>query len=219
MIKILHLYYDLLNLYGDNGNIKALCLLFDSLKIKYQVDKLSILDDFNPMEYSFIYIGSGTEKNQKLALNHLLKYKESIYEYINKSKVMLITGNSIELFGKSIDEYEALNLFDYTSSSVDYRIAKEVYIKSNVTLENIVGFINQNSISNINDNHIFDNEGYRFKNFYATNILGPILVRNPHLLLFIAEKILNTKLTNYNLKLETNAYNDFISKYNKNKKA
>ena len=24
MIKILHLYYDLLNLYGDNGNVKVL---------------------------------------------------------------------------------------------------------------------------------------------------------------------------------------------------
>jgi CobQ-like glutamine amidotransferase family enzyme len=116
----------------------------------------------------------------------------------------------------------ALNIFDYKSEQVNYRISKEVNAKSNITLLNVIGFINQNSVSLINDNHLFNynniNDGYRFKNFYATNILGPILVRNPHLLIYIVEKILNTKITNNNLTLELNAYNSFITKYNKEKK-
>jgi lipid II isoglutaminyl synthase (glutamine-hydrolysing) len=106
MIKILHLYYDLLNLYGEDGNIKALCSLLDYLRIKYEVNRLSINDEVNISDYSFIYIGSGTESNQKLVLPHLLKYKESLDEYINKNKVILVTGNSIELFGKSIKDLD-----------------------------------------------------------------------------------------------------------------
>ena len=43
MIKIAHLYYDLMNLYGDNGNIKTLKEALESQGIKAEIKQLSII--------------------------------------------------------------------------------------------------------------------------------------------------------------------------------
>ena len=44
MIKVLHLYYDLLNLYGEQGNILALKRAFKNQNIDIEVDYLSVQD-------------------------------------------------------------------------------------------------------------------------------------------------------------------------------
>ena len=69
-------------------------------------------------KYDFVYIGSGTENNQKIALNDLLRYKKDIKDYIESGKFLLATGNSIELFGKYIidlleKKHKGLNIFPY----------------------------------------------------------------------------------------------------------
>ena len=42
MIKILHLYYDLMNLYGENANSKVLVKALENQNVKVQVDFKSI---------------------------------------------------------------------------------------------------------------------------------------------------------------------------------
>ena len=81
-INILHLYYDLLNLYGENGNIKALKKHLEEQNIKVNIEFLTLNDKIDFKKYDFVYIGSGTEKNLNLALKDLIKYKKSIKEYI-----------------------------------------------------------------------------------------------------------------------------------------
>jgi len=46
-INILHLYYDLMNLYGESGNVKAVMKSLKNQKIKVVLDELSIKDDIN----------------------------------------------------------------------------------------------------------------------------------------------------------------------------
>jgi len=43
-IRIAHLYYDLMNLYGESGNIMALVKGFDNQDMDTEVIKLSIND-------------------------------------------------------------------------------------------------------------------------------------------------------------------------------
>ena len=75
-IKIAHLYYDLMNLYGENGNIKALKTQLEAQDVSVKLSLLTIDDELDFKEYDIVYIGAGTEENQKLVLKHLLKYKE-----------------------------------------------------------------------------------------------------------------------------------------------
>ena len=59
-IKIAHLYYDLMNLYGENGNIKALKKQLEHQGISTKILFLTIDDTLNFDEYDVVYIGAGT---------------------------------------------------------------------------------------------------------------------------------------------------------------
>ena len=47
MIKILHLYYDLLNLYGENANVRCIVHNLERSNIKVHVDLRSINEQIN----------------------------------------------------------------------------------------------------------------------------------------------------------------------------
>ena len=72
IIKVLHLYHDLMNLYGEYGNIAVLCRYLEDAGIEVQLDKVSVDDSFNITDYNFVYCGAGTERNQKVALADLI---------------------------------------------------------------------------------------------------------------------------------------------------
>ena len=143
-INILHLYYDLLNLYGENGNIKALKKHLEEQGVMVNVEFLTINDSIDFKKYDFVYIGTGTEKNQKLVLKDLLKYKKDIKNYIESNKFFLATGNSIELFGKFIktkdSTYKALNIFNYESYEEDFRMVDQAIFNIPLINDKIIGF-------------------------------------------------------------------------------
>lgn len=218
-ITIGHLYYDLMNLYGEIGNIKVLTYHLKNKGIKVNIKNLSIDDDINFDELDLIYIGSGTNNNQLLVLNDILKYKEDIHKYYNDNKFFLITGNAIELFGEQIIDidnniHEGLKLFDYYTKENKKRIVNEVYIPSLFTKENILGF-NNHFGSIYKDNIKLDNNFIFNNNFYGTYTLG-LLPRNPSFTkYFIKQLIINKnkkfKIKDFNFKLDKKAYTDFIT--------
>ena len=203
-MKIAYLYYDFLNLYGESGNIKIISNILKYNKIKHEILYLSLDDELEFDKYDLVYIGSGTEDNLLIALKHLSKYKNDIKKYIEDNKFMLVTGNSVDMFGKKIDDNKALNIFEYEVTK-GKRKMEEVYYNK------ILGFINNNSYNN----KYCDTDIIRHNNFYGTYILGPILVRNPYLVKQFLNDLTNKKLK-YDLKLETKAYNEFIKNFKEN---
>lgn len=210
-MKIAYLYYDFLNLYGESGNIKIISNILKQNKIKHQILTLSLDDELEFDKYDLVYIASGTENNQKIALNHLKKYQKDIKKYIEDGKFMLVTGNSLDMFGSKIDEEEALNIFDFNVTR-GKRKMEEIYINGNIIKNKILGFINNNSYIDKLEYPLFENEGVKYKNFYGTYILGPILVRNPMLVKYFLDNLTNKKLK-YDLKLETKAYKEFVKNF------
>lgn len=219
-LNILCLYYDILNLYGDTGNIKVLKYHLNKLNIPYHIEKLSIDDKLNFSKYDLILIGSGTENNRNLALKHLKKYQKSLKNAIEKEKFFLITGNALAMFGKKIATIDALNIFNFETKETTERISKEIIIKNNIGLP-IYGFLNnQDLMINNNNNYLFENEGIKYKNFYGTQVIGPILSRNPDFLkYFLTELLKNTKYKDpvIDTNLNDKAYQEFIE-FKKTKK-
>ena len=203
-MKIAYLYYDFLNLYGESGNIKIISNILKYNKIKHEILYLSLDDKLEFDRYDLVYIGSGTEDNLLIALKHLSKYKNDIKKYIEDNKFMLVTGNSVDMFGKKIDDNKALNIFEYEVTK-GKRKMEEVYHNK------ILGFINNNSYNS----EYSDTDIIRNNNFYGTYILGPILVRNPELIKKFLNDLTNKKLK-YDLKLETKAYNEFVKNFKEN---
>lgn len=213
-MKIAYLYYDFLNLYGESGNIKIIENVLKYNKIKHEILYLSLEDELDFNSYDLVYIGSGTEKNLNVALNHLKKYKKDIKKYIEDNKFILATGNSLDLFGQTLDKEKALGIFDYNANLVD-RIKDEVYIGGNIIKDKIVGFRNGCYELDRIDYPLFENEGVHYNNFFGTHILGPILVRNPEFLKYFMNKLTAKKLK-YDLKLEVKAYKTFVNNFKEN---
>lgn len=176
IIRVAHLYYDLMNLYGEIGNLKVIEYQLKKQKINVIIDKLSLNDKIEFEKYDLIYIGSGTKKSTLLVLEDLKKYKQQVKEYIENNKFMLVTGNSINVFSKKIGDTEALNIFDFNISYSNARLVGDVI------LDNIIGFQNRDTLIENNNNPIFNNSeiGIHYKNFYGTYIIGPLLIRNPN---------------------------------------
>lgn len=176
MIKAAQLYYDLLNLYGDSGNMKALSFHLKQSGVELTEDRLSLGESLKLTDYDFLCIGSGTEHNLLLALDDLLAYREELDSFRENGGVLLATGNSIELFGRSITidghKREALGLFDYEVSYGE-RIVRDVCTPCTLISQELIGFENHSG-------HIESKEVIiRDKGFLMTYLIGPLLVRNP----------------------------------------
>ncbi len=227
-ITIAHLYYDLLNLYGECGNVRILKKILEEQNVDVVVKFLTVDDKLNFEDYDFVYMGMGIEDNLKIANKHLKKYKKDIQKYIEDGKYFICTGNSYELFGKEIafesETIKTLGIFDYKSKILEERKIMEISAKTDMIDKELIGFMNtgstndnkkENFLKNINNTD--ENEGIIYKNFIGTYLIGPLLVRNPELLKLIVKKIIKEKDSKYRLKkinldfLEK-AYNDCLER-------
>ena len=189
-ITIGYLYNDLLNLYGDEGNIKALKYHLEEQNVNVNIKYMSIGDKKDFKDVDFLYIGSGTEHNLNVALEDLKKDKDKIKEYLDEGKILLSTGNSVELFGNYIitnKKIKTLGIIDYVCMNQE-RTVKDVKTKTDILDEDIIGFENHSG-KNISSNEDIINEG----SFYGTYIIGPILVRNPKLCSLFIHKLIDSK--------------------------
>ncbi len=230
-VNILHLYYDLMNLYGEYGNIIALRDAFKLQGIEVNIDKKSLGDTIDFMKYDIVYIGEGSEYNQELVRQDLLKYKAELNAYIESYKILIATGNSYELFGDKIDKKEALGIFHFKSfyksitTDVGDRIVNEEIMDTDFLGSPVVGFVNRNSVNDIKDGYLFKVrkgygndikdkfEGIHYKNFYGTYLLGPLLIRNPYLLDYILSNFLRDKYKELDTP-DKQAYEEYLKTYN-----
>ena len=226
MIKVLHLYYDLLNLYGEQGNILALKRAFKNQNVEIEVDYLSVQDKIDFQKYDLVYLGSGSTENLLIALEDIKRHKKELKKYIESKKVLLSTGNSYLLFGQKINNLDALGIFDYYAASSE-KMAKESLMEL-YQEKDVIGFQNREFIVNNKRNHLFkvkeglcDNlkseyEGYHEYNFYGTFVIGPLLIRNPHFTNILVKEIMeknNLIYHEYEDKILVDAYNQYIKNF------
>lgn len=231
-IKIAHIYYDLMNLYGEVGNLMALEKGFENQDMYTEIVKLSVNDRIDFSKYDIYYMGCGSESNQLIVIEDLLKYKNMIKEAIEDGKHFIFTGNSYEILGKYIqklngEKINTLDLFDFYTKELDTRIHSEEILECNLFKEPIIAFQNRQCVLNNKNNHLFeiinghgDNykskyEGIHYKNLYATYNLGPLLIRNPLLKEHIVKEVLEKKDILYKSisTIDEKAYNEFVKNF------
>lgn len=233
-IRIAHLYYDLMNLYGENGNVRFLKKKLEEQSFDVEVHFLTIGDDIDFNNYDFFYIGMGSDENKYVVLEDMLRYKNDIKKAIENKKYFLITGNAIELFGEGIinlnNEFTpTLEVFKYQVKEEEFRIVGEQYYDTDIVDKKIIGFQNRNSvIINCKENNLFkvikgtglkpDDlvEGIFNNNFYGTYLLGPILVRNPYFTDYIINQVcldMNCKYNKVNDNMAYKAYNEYLKNF------
>lgn len=217
--KIAHLFYDLLNMYGENGNVRALVKKLEEQGIKVRVDFLSLEDDIKFNNYDLIYFGSGSDENLLLAANYLKKYKDKIIKAINDKKYFIVTGNGLEVIAN-------LNVLDFKIKQIPFQIIGEQVYESKLIKHKIIGFQNRHSIiEECHEENLFSvisgtgwsikgkYEGIKKNNFYGTYLLGPLLIRNPYFLEYLVKDILKDKYKKSKEDISFKAYHEFIKNF------
>ncbi len=227
-IKIAHLYYDLMNLYGESGNIMALKSSLERQGVKVKVDYLTKGKQLNFKEYDIFYMGQGSELNQEIVRKDILRYK-NLMKKLCKNKTFIVTGNAYELFGNDIDGKEALGIFDFSTKTVRNRIVGEQIYKTYLLNDPVIGFQNRNAINDNKENNLFNVikgdannqnttfEGIKLNSFYGTYTLGPLLIRNPHLTDLIIKNLFEKKGIKFKEFLDTPdymAYHEYLKNFN-----
>lgn len=208
-IQIAHLYPEILNLYGDRGNIASMVYRLAKRGIECEVIEYDIGDDIDFENTDIIYIGGGTDKDHNAVCEELLRYKEEFKEYVDKGGVMLSVCGGFEILGKYYvadgEKIQCLDILDMYTVYGNERHIGNIVIKSDLTGGEIVGFENHSGVikgEGINPlgkvvsgfgNDGLGYEGAIFKNVVATYLHGPLLPKNPVLTDYILSKALKRK--------------------------
>ena len=70
-LRIAHLYGNLMNTYGDNGNILMLKYVAEKLGAHVTVDIVSLKDRFDPDAYDIAFFGGGQDYEQTIVSEDL----------------------------------------------------------------------------------------------------------------------------------------------------
>ena len=208
-IRILHLYPGLMNLYGDWANAGALAHKLETLGCEAVIERRCIGDAIGFDAYDYVCIGSGTERNQIAMLRDISRHKDALIKRIEDGMHVLATGNAHEIFGQSITDadgsrHEALKLLAFETSHENTRITGDCVCSADFLPDKLIGFINRVGGSQKGETarpfrHVAGPyaknaqcaEGIIHKNLLGTYMTGPVLVRNPPLLDYIAGKLTN----------------------------
>lgn len=205
-IHILWLYDDLLDLYGDHGNITTLTYHLQAMQIPYEIHRASIFDTPDWDNCDMVYVGPGKDKNVIRAAQHLAQYSEEIRRCVERGVVFLVTGNAQMLFGKEIADEDgsvtaAAGLFDYTGRVTGKVFINDLVVEPVFSPETaLYAFVNRTSeLCGQEDSPLFrvryakhgagETEGVLRGNYFGTWALGPVLAKNPPLLREILHRV------------------------------
>ena len=234
-LNICHLYPDILNLYGDRGNVLCLRKRLGWRGIDANVEEVSIGQKLEASKYDLLFIGGGQDFEQEVLLPDLRGEKtEELKAAIEDNLPVLAICGGYQMLGQYYKTWDgaqcdftgALDL--YTIGSKDRMIGNYMYRTTPESSGSIVvGFENHSGktylgedvaplgmmIKGYGNNGEDQTEGARYNNVFATYSHGSLLPKNPVLCDFILQTALDRRygktepLVPLNDTLELNAHN------------
>ena len=207
-LRVCHLYGNLMNTYGDNGNL--LMLQHRAKKLGYEVETtlISLEEDFNPDDFDIVMFGGGQDYEQTVVAKDLQNKKDALIQYIEDDGVVVAICGGFQLLGRyyvnaSGERLNGISAIDVCTNGQfpnrligDVEIVNEEFGETYLGYENHIGrtYLGKNmkplgkvvkGYGNNEEDHV---EGCHYKNVFCSYFHGPILVRNQHL----ADRIIET---------------------------
>lgn len=221
---IAHMYPDLMNLYGDRGNLLCLKKRLQWYGQQCVITDISLHGQLDYQNIDMIFMGGGSDREQGLVYHDLINRAEHLKQEIENGLPVLCICGAYQLLGQSYigadgEIMDGLGFFDfYTRGSKD-RLIGNVVINSTVTGEevSIVGFENHGGRTYFGNNSIkplgrvikgFGNngedgyEGISYKNLIGTYLHGPLLPKNPAIADFFIQAMAKRKGITINSSLD-----------------
>ena len=200
-LRVAHLYGDLMNTYGDNGNILMLKYVGEKLGVKMTFDIVSLGDSFKADAYDMAFFGGGQDYEQVIVSQDLPNQAVELKKFIESDGVMLAICGGFQFLcqyyvnasGQKINGISAMG--HYTLSQDNNRFIGDIEIYNEEFDETYYGFENHQGrtflaegqkplgrvITGQGNNSEDGTEGMHYKHVYASYFHGPLLSRNVRL--------------------------------------
>jgi len=201
-LRICHLYPDLLNLYGDRGNIIVLTSRTRRRGIAVTVTDVGLGDRIDPGAADLYFMGGGEDRQQRIAAGDLVEVKrEALEEAAQNGAVVLAVCGGYQLLGRSYrpaegDDLPGLGLLDLWTEHPGpgvRRLIGNLVIQPEGDAPPLVGFENHGGrthlgpaagplgrvITGFGNNGEDGWEGAVSRHVYGTYLHGPLLPKNP----------------------------------------
>lgn len=210
-LKICHLYPDILNLYGDRGNVICMEHRLRWRGIDVVTTGVSIGEPLHAADYDLFFIGGGQDFEQEVLLGDLGGGKaDEIKAAVADGKTFLAICGGYQMLGAYYKTWDgvqcdfigALDL--YTIGSKERMIGNYMFTCEELNGQTVVGFENHSGktylgsgvrpmgkvLTGHGNNGEDGGEGARYNNVFATYSHGCLLPKNP----VLCDHILTTAL-------------------------
>jgi len=237
-LSLAHLYPDLLNIYGDFGNVLTIKNRCEWREIEVEITQINLGDKIDPEKFDIYFIGGGQDNQQIDVSRELQLQKDALYDAMNSDAVFLGICGGYQLFGNYYQPHNGsrlmgLGLLDSYTVAGNKRFIGNVTAKTEFTMpKTLVGFENHSGLTYLQgetkplalveigagNNNEDKTEGARFKNVFGTYLHGPFLPKNPHFADFLIKLALekrykdNIELQKLNDEAEFQAHISLINK-------
>jgi len=198
-LRIAHLYPDVMNLYGDRGNIIALVHRCEARGIEAEVVDVNLGDPLDPAAFDLVVIGGGQDREQRRIADDLVARGPALKAAIDDGLPALAVCGGFQLFGRRYVDHEGgvipgIGVFDLETRHPGPRADRCI---GDVLLATeygkVVGFENHGGRTYLGEGQQpfgrvergFGNngedgaEGARYRNAVGTYLHGSLLPKNP----------------------------------------
>jgi len=200
-ITVCHLYPDLLNLYGDRGNVMAFTQRCRWRGMPVRIIEVNLGDQVQFEDYDFLFIGGGSDREQGLMAQDMTNRVDNLRRAVDDGLVVLAICGGYQLMGKYYrmpdgNAIPGLGLMEHYTEAGDNRLIGNVVVEAELDgiKTRLVGFENHGGRTILNgtrplgkvvhgggNNGSDGTEGARYKNVFCSYLHGPLLPKNPTL--------------------------------------
>ena len=196
-LRICHLWPDVLNLYGDRGNVLCMRKRLEWRGVECKVTELPIGERADLTDYDLFFIGGGQDFEQTVLLRDLSGGKaDDIRAAVEDGKTFLCVCGGYQLMGKYYETHTGERC-DFLGALDLWTVGESERMIGNFAFDfegvGVVGFENHSGrtylgpnaaplgrvLAGHGNNGRDSTEGVRYKNVFGTYSHGPVLPKNP----------------------------------------
>ena len=202
-LVIAHLFPDLLNLYGDGGNVKVLERRARERGIPVEVRRVNHGEHVDLAGVDLVFLGGGPDREQRLASEDLMRMRDDLHAYVEDDGVLLAICGGFQILGHEWllgeEVVKGLGLVDMTTERAPggsgNRLIGNIALRSPLAERVVVGYENHAGRTRLGvgveafgdvasstghgNNDSDKRDGVRYKNVVGTYLHGPLLPKNP----------------------------------------